>query len=97
MVFVGSNLRLTTHKENTCKKGEAKQWDVEPESTDLEAHFDALAIDDDNDDHNDDTHNDVDADPEATTETTDASGINCASNLQLSNDDEFFGDFSSHD
>ena len=86
-----SNLRLTTHKENTYKKGEAKQWDVEPESTELEAHFDALAIDDG--EHNDKINSDVEADPEATTETIDASGTNCASNLHLLNDEEFINDF----
>jgi hypothetical protein len=88
---VHSNLRLTTHKENTYKKGEAKEWDVEPESTELEAHFDALAIGDG--EHDDEIHSDVEADPEATAETTNASGTNCASNLQLPNDDELFDDF----
>ena len=46
MVFVHSNLRLTTHKENTYNKGEAKQWDVEPKVAELEDHFDALTIED---------------------------------------------------
>ena len=55
----------------------------------MEAHFDALAIDDG--EYNDEILSDVEADPEATTETTDASGTNC--NRHLPNDEEFFDDF----
>ena len=38
-------------------------------------------------------YSDVEAYPEDTTETIDASGANCASNLQLHNDDKFLDDF----
>ena len=75
------------NKENTYQKRETKHWDVEPESTELEVHFDALAIDD----SDREILSDVEADPETRPEAS--SGIVCASNLQQQNDDAFFDDF----
>ena len=93
-MFVHSNLRLTTHKKNIYKKGETKQWDVEPEAAELEVHFDALAIEDgDPEIHSSTDGADLEATAETTVETADTSGTNCASNQQLPNDDEFFDDF----
>ena len=36
LVYVHSNLRLLTHKNDEYKEGAAKLWDVEPERTDLD-------------------------------------------------------------
>ena len=59
----------------------------------LEVHFDALAIEDGDPEKHSTNGADPEAMAETTVETVDASGTNCASNHQLTTDDEFFDDF----
>ncbi|XP_057865649.2 uncharacterized protein LOC131073259 isoform X2 [Cryptomeria japonica] len=92
LVYVHSNLRLLTHKDNTYKQGEAKHWDVELEHAELDdsiARLNALGVDDDNDE----LLGDHEAAPEAEIASTTASGTVCASNLPQEDDDDMFDDF----